>query len=69
MNSDRKWFGSEIIICLLLELIILAAYHKVPDLKFINLDDYDLVAGNSHVQKGLTYENIIWAFAGNYQII
>ncbi len=29
---------------------------------FINLDDESLIYGNPHVQSGLTWENILWAF-------
>ena len=51
-----------LLICTLLGAITLVAYWPVLNNGFINLDDYAYVSKNPHVQGGLTWENIKWAF-------
>jgi tetratricopeptide (TPR) repeat protein len=50
------------LLCLLLALVTFAVY--VPALRndFVNYDDADYVTANSHVQSGLKWENVQWAF-------
>ncbi len=50
------------LLCLLLALVTFSVY--VPALRndFVNYDDADYVTANSHVQSGLKWENIQWAF-------
>jgi tetratricopeptide (TPR) repeat protein len=54
---------SEFIICLLLVVLILAAYWQLPTHEFLNLDDSGYITHNSHVKEGITWKNIIWAFS------
>jgi len=49
-------------ISLLLILAIIIAYGQVKNFDFVGYDDQEYVTENSHVQKGLTVEGIIWAF-------
>ncbi len=49
------------LICLLLFAAIFAVYGQVRHFEFVNYDDPDYVS-NAHVRKGLTQENLIWAF-------
>ena len=49
-------------ICLFLTLGTLAAYLPVSRNGFVNYDDSDYVTANLHVQSGLKWENIAWAF-------
>jgi len=51
-----------IMISLLLILAIIIAYGQVKNFDFVGYDDQEYVTENSHVQKGLTVEGIIWAF-------
>ncbi len=49
-------------IVLLIIALTLFIYIQVKDFKFIDYDDPKYVAGNYHVIKGLSLENIKWAF-------
>ena len=46
----------------MLVIMTLSVYRQVKDFEFISYDDPLYVAGNRHVQKGLTVETIVWAF-------
>ena len=52
----------KMMISLLLILAIIIAYGQVKNFDFVGYDDQEYVTENSHVQKGLTVESIIWAF-------
>jgi tetratricopeptide (TPR) repeat protein len=49
-------------ICLLLVALTLAVYWRTSSYSFISYDDPDYVSANKHVQRGLTIDNIRWAF-------
>ena len=46
----------------LLVLVTLALYWPVTGYDFVNLDDPDFVTSNAHVQGGLNWEAVKWAF-------
>jgi len=50
------------VICLLLVLGTFLAYHIVRRNGFVDYDDGDYVSANPHVESGLTWANIVWAF-------
>ncbi len=52
----------QLFILLFLIILTVAAYWDVRNNDFINLDDNLYVTENSHVQKGITFGNILWAF-------
>lgn len=64
MNStiNRLWFA-KLIISLLLVLLIVAAYYRLANYDFVNIDDDLYVTANSRVQRGLTLDNFTWAFS------
>jgi tetratricopeptide (TPR) repeat protein len=45
-----------------LALVTVAVYLPVARNGFVNYDDSDYVTVNSHVQSGLRWENVVWAF-------
>ena len=49
-------------LCLLLALATLAVFLPVARQGFVNYDDSDYVTENAHVQGGLNWENVGWAF-------
>jgi len=49
-------------ISLLLILVTTAAYWQVQRFNFINYDDNEYVYENLHIQNGVTFDSIIWAF-------
>jgi protein O-mannosyl-transferase len=51
-----------VILCLLLATLTLGIYNQVSHAQFINFDDDDYVTNNPHVQAGLDWETISWAF-------
>jgi Tfp pilus assembly protein PilF len=54
-------------ISLLLVVITLAVYWPVTSCDFIGYDDPEYFTNNSHVQEGLTWHNVIWAFTTSDQ--
>jgi Tfp pilus assembly protein PilF len=58
------------LLVVVLALATVGVYWPATECRFINYDDSIYVTGNFHVQKGLTLENIEWAFsssvAGNW---
>jgi protein O-mannosyl-transferase len=51
------------LVAAVLALVTIALYWPATGYDFINFDDPDYVAANPHVQAGLTWEGIGWAFA------
>ena len=49
-------------LCWLLALTTLAVFLPVARQGFVNYDDSDYVSENAHVQSGLKWENVVWAF-------
>lgn len=47
---------------LLLALATLLAYNVVGRNEFVDYDDGDYVSANPHVESGLTWPNVVWAF-------
>jgi protein O-mannosyl-transferase len=50
------------LLCLLLAVVTFAVYLPALRNDFVNYDDADYVTANTHVQSGLKWENIQWAF-------
>ena len=51
-----------VILCLLLAMVTLALYWPATGFEFINYDDTDYFAKNSHIQNGLGWNGVLWAF-------
>ena len=49
-------------ICLALSILTFVCFWPVTHHDFINLDDQDYITENLHVQNGLTWESVAWAF-------
>jgi tetratricopeptide (TPR) repeat protein len=54
--------GQRYLICVVLSVITIAVYWQVLHFDFINFDDPKYVTENLHVQQGLTWDSIRWAF-------
>ncbi|HWD17912.1 MAG TPA: tetratricopeptide repeat protein [Verrucomicrobiae bacterium] len=54
---SRRWF-----VCLVLALLIAAAYSPVVNCDFVDYDDSDYVTNNPNIRGGLTWQGISWAF-------
>jgi Flp pilus assembly protein TadD len=52
----------DVLMCLFLVIATVAVYWQVRNHDFVNFDDDRYVTENSHVQAGLSRENIVWAF-------
>jgi tetratricopeptide (TPR) repeat protein len=59
-NPTRKQFTA--VICLTLALVTAALYWPMLHHRFINVDDEQYITSNPHVQAGLTWPGIVWAF-------
>jgi len=62
LNSNNRGWVLCIAIVLLLTLLV---YIQTAKHEFINYDDPAYITANPHVQKGLTWESIRWAFTTN----
>jgi len=65
INNRSKEFiikHRDILICLFLVIVTLAVYWQVQNYDFVNFDDNLYVTENRHVQEGLTFKGINWAF-------
>ena len=52
----------KILVCLCLTLLTLIVFWQVQYYHFIHYDDILYVTGNRHVQGGLSWGNVVWAF-------
>jgi tetratricopeptide (TPR) repeat protein len=59
-NPTRKQLSA--VICLTLALVTAALYWPMMHHRFINVDDEQYITSNPHVQAGLTWPGIVWAF-------
>jgi len=59
---SQKWYDRTIIVCVLLVVITMCAYWPVVGNGFVNYDDRDYVTENPHIQQGLSWQGLIWAF-------
>jgi protein O-mannosyl-transferase len=57
-----KYFTRTQWLAVLLVVMTVAVYWQVSRHDFVNYDDTDYVTANSHVQAGLTWEGVKWAF-------
>jgi len=62
MVHTKNRLRSEFIVCLFLVVVIILAYLQLPSHDFLGFDDNEYITQNIHVQKGITLENIVWAF-------
>lgn len=62
-RSERWQAGA---VCLLLALLVFAAFGDTLRHGFINLDDDEYVLHNAHVRAGLTAGSVAWAFTHSY---
>jgi tetratricopeptide (TPR) repeat protein len=53
-------------ICLLLLLSTAFVFWPVRGFDYVNYDDLDYVSANPHVQSGLTWQNVCWAFTSGH---
>jgi protein O-mannosyl-transferase len=53
-------------LCLLLAVATLAVFLPVARHGYVNYDDSDYVTANAHVQGGLKWENVVWAFTSGH---
>jgi tetratricopeptide (TPR) repeat protein len=63
MSNDKR---KALLIAVLLSIITSLVYCGVLGEKFLCYDDNDYVTTNIHVQKGLSWTNVTWAFTSTY---
>ena len=54
--------NKSLLIASALTVAAVAAYWQVRNFRFVNFDDAEYVVENSHVNTGLTWQNVVWAF-------
>lgn len=64
VNASRRHLG--IILAAGLAALTIATFWPVKDCRFLNYDDTTYVTENQTVQKGLTWENVKWAFTTEF---
>jgi tetratricopeptide (TPR) repeat protein len=58
--------GKMLILQAVLVAVTVAAYWQVAHNGFINLDDWAYIVANPHVNTGLSWDNVKWAFTTDY---
>src|SRR5215469_8568727 len=66
MSSRISRGGRTAVLCLLLVLVTVAFYEPVIHNGFTNFDDIYYILKNPHVQAGLTWDTVKWAFTKFY---
>ena len=70
MKQERARKQRNGLICLLLVIGTVAVYWPVRHFEFLNFDDPSYVSANPNVFRGISWENVAWAFttleAGNW---
>jgi tetratricopeptide (TPR) repeat protein len=61
-NPNSKSKLKFILTLLLLVVAVCVVYWQVQECEFINLDDPEYVTENPNINKGFSYESIVWAF-------
>ncbi len=57
-----RWFNQPFFLGLLLAVVTVALYYPVHQHPFVNYDDSGYVTDNVHVQSGLEWDTVTWAF-------
>jgi len=66
MADDSKRAGNETLIAVVLALAVFAVYRPVAFYQFNNYDDAQYITDNPHVQGGITFSALKWAFTSGY---
>jgi len=64
-TTDSTW-KPFVLLSLFLIIVTAAVYWQVQGFDFVNYDDDDYVYDNPHIQDGITFKSIIWAFTSRY---
>jgi tetratricopeptide (TPR) repeat protein len=62
----RERLSRPSVLCFLLAVATLAVFLPVGRYGYVNYDDSDYVTANTHVQSGLKWENVKWAFQSGH---
>jgi Flp pilus assembly protein TadD len=65
-QSLMRVIHNKAVMGLLLAVVTFAVYWQVGSHQFVNYDDGKYILENPHIRKGLTGENVIWAFTSTY---
>lgn len=58
--------GKTILTCLFLVLVTTSVFWQVRDFEFIYYDDQNYIFENPHIENGLTWTEVVWAFSEGY---
>jgi len=65
-TSLGKTTQRRIVVAVVLSALVFSTYARVARHAFVNYDDPDYVTANQHVQQGLTWNGIAWAFSNTH---
>ncbi len=68
MNTGLSDKHRVILIYALLAVAVSAAYWRVFSNGFVNYDDPLYITDNKHIQQGLTWDGVVWAFKSGYAV-
>ncbi len=68
MNTGLSDKHRVILIYALLAVAVSAAYWRVFSNGFVNYDDPMYITDNKHIQAGLTWDGVVWAFKSGYAV-
>jgi len=61
-KMKRTGFRKAVLLAVLLAILVAVAYVRVLTCEFVNFDDVLDVVDNNHVNQGISWEGIVWAF-------
>jgi len=65
-DSEKATRQTALLISLLLILVTTVLYWQVREFDFVNYDDTKYIVDNPHIQNGISFDSIIWAFTTQY---
>lgn len=68
MNTGLSDKHRVILIYAVLAVAVSAAYWRVFSNGFVNYDDPMYITDNKHIQQGLTWDGVVWAFKSGYAV-
>ena len=66
MNKSVRKSREPLVIGVVLVIVTIAIFFQVRTFEFITYDDPSYVTENTHVQSGISTNNIVWAFTSSY---
>jgi tetratricopeptide (TPR) repeat protein len=61
-DDESRWPGVTLAVIVALIALVVIPYAQVGQHEFVRFDDFDYIVDNPHVNRGLTWDGVKWAF-------